>query len=132
MKFLSLLIIGFISHWSFGQTVLIGSTITWEKASHDFGDIYQGDKVTHTFKFVNTGSESLIISNVEVTCGCTVPKGWPRDPILPGDKGELEIQFNSASKFGKQNKVVTVISNALAGNSQVMFTANVLDKKPPN
>ncbi len=107
-----------------------GPAITWEKSEHDFGEINQGDKVHHTFRFINTGTEPLIITNVEVTCGCTVPKGWPRDPINPGYKGELEVLFNSSGKFGKQNKVVTVVSNAALGNSQVMFSATILEKKP--
>jgi hypothetical protein len=111
-------------------TDLKGAALTWEKTTFDFGDINQGDKVHHTFKFVNTGTDPLIITNVEVTCGCTVPKGWPRDPIMPGDKGELEVMFNSSGKFGKQNKVVTVVSNAALGNSQVMFSATILEKKP--
>ena len=107
-----------------------GPVITFEKKSHDFGDIVQGDKVEETFKFANTGTEPLIITNVQVTCGCTVPKGWPRDPIMPGGKGELTIAFNSAGKMGKQNKVVTVVSNAVnAEGAQISFTTNVLEKK---
>lgn len=107
-----------------------GPVITFEKKSHDFGDIYQGDKVEQVFKFTNTGSEPLIITNVQVTCGCTTPKGWPRDPIAPGQKGEITIAFNSAGKMGRQNKVVTVVSNAVnADGSQISFTTNVLEKK---
>lgn len=106
-----------------------GAIITWEVTSYEFGDIYKGDKVQHTFKFTNTGSSPLIITNVEVTCGCTIPKGWPRDPIMPGNRGELQVQFDSAGKFGRQNKVVTVVSNSRFGNSQITFSANVLDKK---
>jgi hypothetical protein len=107
-----------------------GPVITFEKKSHDFGDIYQGDKVEQTFKFTNTGTEPLIITNVSVTCGCTVPKGWPRDPIAPGQKGEITIAFNSAGKMGRQNKVVTVVSNAVnPDGTQISFTTNVLEKK---
>ncbi|MGE0772437.1 MAG: DUF1573 domain-containing protein [Cyclobacteriaceae bacterium] len=109
-----------------------GPAIAFEQATFDFGDLTQGDRVEHTFKFTNTGSKPLIITNVEVTCGCTTPKGWPRDPIQPGGKGELLIAFNSAGKYGRQNKVVTVVSNSVEGNSQVTFTANVLEKKAPN
>ena len=106
-----------------------GAIITWEVTSFEFGDIYKGDKVQHTFKFTNTGSSPLIITNVEVTCGCTIPKGWPRDPIMPGSRGELQVQFDSSGKFGRQNKVVTVVSNSRYGNSQITFSANVLEKK---
>lgn len=109
-----------------------GPVITWEKSTHDFGDVFQGDKVEHTFLFTNTGNKDLVITNVEVTCGCTTPKGWPRDPIAPSGSGELTVSFNSAGKIGKQNKVVTVTSNSVGTLNQVMFTATVLEKKEPN
>src|SRR5690606_1299878 len=105
--------------------------ITWEKASHDFGDINQGDKVEHTFAFTNTGNEPLIITNVQVTCGCTTPKGWPRDPIPPGGKSQITIGYNSTGKIGKQNKVITVVSNAIGDSNKISFTTNVLEKKQP-
>jgi hypothetical protein len=114
-----------------GQTS--GPVITWEKSAYDFGDLTQGDKVEHIFKFRNTGNEPLIITNIQVTCGCTTPKGWARDPILPGQSSEITIAFNSLGKFGKQNKVVTLVSNAVnPDGGQISFTANVLEKKNPN
>lgn len=106
-----------------------GASINWDKSTHDFGDVFQGDKVEHTFRFTNTGNKDLVITNVEVTCGCTTPKGWPRDPIAPGGSGELTIAFNSAGKIGKQNKVITITSNSVGTLNQVMFTATVLPKK---
>ena len=116
---------------SYAQTK--GPVITWEKSVHDFGDVAQGDKVEHTFKFKNTGSEPLIITNVQVTCGCTTPKGWARDPIAPGQSSEITIAFNSLGKFGKQTKVVTIVSNAInQEGGQISFLANVLEKKSPN
>jgi len=122
-----------IASVSFAQTSAKGAAITWEKSTFDFGDVTQGDKVEHVFKFKNTGSEPLIITNVQVTCGCTVPKGWARDPIAAGQPGEITIAFNSLGKFGKQNKVVTVISNAInPEGGQISFLANVLEKKTFN
>jgi hypothetical protein len=106
-----------------------GAAIEWEKRTHDFGDITEGDKVEYTYRFTNSGTEPLIITNVQVTCGCTTPKGWPRDPIKPGSHGEIPVQFNSTGKFGRQNKVVTIVSNSADGNSQITFSANVIDKK---
>ncbi len=113
------------------STKVAGPVITFEKKTHDFGDIFQGDKVEETFKFTNTGNEPLIITNVQVTCGCTTPKGWPKEPIQPGGKGEVTLAFNSAGKMGRQDKTVTVVSNAVnVDGTQIKFTANVLDKKP--
>lgn len=107
----------------------VGPIIQWDNPSHDFGDMVQGERVETTFKFTNTGNAPLVITNVEVTCGCTTPKGWPRDPIQPGAKGELTVAFNSVGKYGRQNKVVKVISNSVAAQNQVVFTANVLTKE---
>ena len=107
-----------------------GPVITWEKSTHDFGDIRQGDKVEYTYSFTNTGNEPLIITNVQVTCGCTTPKGFPRDPIAPGQSGEITVGFNSTGKIGKQNKVVTIVSNSTGNTNQVSFTTNIL--KPEN
>ncbi|MBS1544093.1 MAG: DUF1573 domain-containing protein [Bacteroidetes bacterium] len=107
-----------------------GPVITWEKASHDFGDMIQGEKQEYTFKFRNTGNAPLIITNVQVTCGCTTPKGWTRDPVNPGQSSELTIAFNSIGKYGRQNKVITIVSNAVNPEGrQISFTANVLERK---
>jgi len=111
---------------------LSGSVITWDKSSYDFGDITEGDKVSHTFKFTNTGNQPLVLTNVEVTCGCTTPKGWTRDPIAPGSTGELTVAFNSTGKSGKQNKVITITSNSVGTTNQIMITANVLERRPSN
>jgi len=107
-----------------------GPIISWEKSVHDFGDVPSGDKVEYTFRFKNTGSQALIITNVQVTCGCTTPKGWARDPIAPGETSEITIAFNSLGKFGLQKKVVTVISNAAnQDGGQITFNANVVERK---
>lgn len=107
-----------------------GAVITWEKKTHDFGNIVQGDKVEHTYYFTNTGNEPLIITNVQVSCGCTTPK-WPRDPIPPGGQGELTVGFNSAGKMGMQNKPVTLVSNAVNPEANtISFTTTILEKKP--
>lgn len=107
-----------------------GAVIAWEKKTHDFGNIVQGDKVEHIFYFTNTGNEPLIISNVQVSCTCTTLK-WPRDPIPPGGNGEINVSFNSTGKLGIQNKPVVLVNNAVSpeGNT-ITFTMNVVDKKP--
>jgi hypothetical protein len=107
-----------------------GPYLTWEKANYDFGDISQGEKVEHTFRFSNIGNEPLMITNVTTQCGCTAPKGWPRDPIAPGDRGEITIIFDSSGKFGRVNKVATIMSNAANKEGvQILLSGNVIEKK---
>ncbi len=134
-KYLILLFLVALSAQVFAQqpkapaAKLNGPILTFEKNTHDFGDIFQGDNVEQVFKFTNTGNEPLIITNIQVTCGCTAPE-WPRNPIPPGGKGEIKIGFNSAGKMGRQNKTVKVISNAANDEDTISFVTNILDKKP--
>lgn len=104
-----------------------GPIIAFEESSRDFGNITQGDKVEHVFKFENKGKTPLVISNVAATCGCTVP-AWPKEPIAPGQKGEIKVSFNSAGKMGKQNSVVRIYSNASEPIEKVSLISNVLPK----
>ena len=102
--------------------------IEFEDKSKDFGDIFQGDKVTHVFNFKNTGTEPLILSNVITSCGCTATE-WPREPIAPGASAAINATFNSRGKMGKQNKVITVVSNSSEGSARVNIISNVLPPK---
>lgn len=105
-----------------------GPVIKFEESSHEFGDIEQGDKVNYIFTFTNTGTEPLILTEVVTTCGCTAPS-WSREPVLPGKNGEVQITFNSAHKMGRQNKGITILSNAINSPARVTITGNVLPKK---
>ena len=82
----------------------------FEAVEWDFGDINQGDVVEYAFKFTNSGSDPLIITNAKGSCGCTVPE-WPRAPVAPGESGVIDVKFDSKGKKGKQNKRVTLTTN---------------------
>ena len=110
------------------ETSQPGPSITFEESSFDFGDIHQGDKVMHVFNFENTGDAPLIISNVQTTCGCTATD-WPRDPVAPGESASITVNFNSAGKMGRQNKIITIVSNSTAAVNQVKIVTNVLPAK---
>ena len=105
-----------------------GSKIVFKESKFDFGDITQGDQVEHVFEFENAGNEPLILSNVQTTCGCTA-SSWPREPIAPGETASITVTFNSRGKIGVQNKVITVISNAVNQRERVMIITNVMMPK---
>jgi len=98
--------------------------ILFEVEEFDFGTIKQGEKVSFSFNFENTGKEALIISNAQGTCGCTVPE-WPKEPILKNGRGTIKVEFNSAGKIGMQDKTVTVSSNARNGQVVLHLKGNV-------
>lgn len=94
--------------------------INFDETSWDFGTIQDGEVVKHIYTFTNTGKSPLIIQNATAQCGCTVPQ-WPREPIAPGQKGEIQVEFNSKGKVGVQSKSVTITANTQPEISQVML-----------
>lgn len=84
--------------------------LEFEKDFHDFGRIIQGEKVSYSFKFTNSGKSDLIISKVSTSCGCTVPE-FPKTPVRPGESNKIAVKFDSENRRGFQNKSITIISN---------------------
>ena len=99
--------------------------IKFEKSSHNFGEVHQGEKVEKVFIFKNTGTIPLLLSNVLSTCGCTIPE-WPKEPIPPGEEREIKVVFDATAKIGRQNKVITIRSNSKDGDCQIRISAMVL------
>jgi hypothetical protein len=91
----------------------------------NFGTIQQGDSPEFSFTFKNTGNEPMIISNAKGSCGCTVPQ-WPKDPIPPGENGEIAVKFNSK---GKENCEKGREKEKESGNVRKRKNENVIEKE---
>jgi hypothetical protein len=100
------------------------SQITFDQDTFNFGEVIEGENVSHAFTFTNTGNSDLIVSNAHGSCGCTVPE-WPKEPIRPGKKGSIDVVFNSAKRPGKAIKDVTVYANTEPTASKVVLVGNV-------
>jgi hypothetical protein len=81
-----------------------------KETSFDFGKIPQGRPVTHVFEVVNNGKDSLKISNVQASCGCTTPN-WDRNKVqAPKEKTAITVGYSAASE-GPFTKIITVTYN---------------------
>ena len=98
--------------------------ITFAKNEFDFGRILQGEVVSYTFHFTNTGNMPLIITSVEKSCCCTA-SDFPRQPIAPGEGGEIKVTYDSKGHSGFQTKTVTVNSNAIPSATTLRIKAEV-------
>ncbi|MCI0330509.1 MAG: DUF1573 domain-containing protein [candidate division Zixibacteria bacterium] len=76
----------------------------------DFGYIPRGAKVTHNFVLKNVGNDTLKITNVRKSCGCTAAP-LKKDVLFPGDTTELAVTFSSGAYQGPVSKAVYVESN---------------------
>lgn len=100
--------------------------ISFENETHDFGTIIEGEQVVHEYKFTNTGKGPLVISTVTASCGCTVPRTWPRTPIAPGESSAIKVEFNSEDRAGQTNKTITVNANTKPSTTFIKLVGKVV------
>jgi hypothetical protein len=126
------LIIAFIavSSTNVSAQKAMGPEMTATKLEVDFGEIMQNADGTREFKFTNTGSEPLLITNAAGSCGCTVPE-WPKEPTMPGKSNVIKIKYDT-SRLGQINKTVTVTTNEVEGkdsNGNPIYKNHVISVK---
>jgi hypothetical protein len=95
------------------------TTVEWASMEFNYGSVPTGTKVTHQFRFTNTGSEPLILTRVKASCGCTTPS-YSTEPVAPGADGFIDVAFNTTGKQGVQNKSVTVTGNFDGNTTQML------------
>lgn len=106
------------------NTPAADTKIEFTKKSFDFGDITEGETVSHTFFFKNTGDHNLLIRKIETGCGCTTVNHTDK-PIKPGKEGKIEIAFNSSGRYGKQYKEIRIFANVPQKEITLNFSANI-------
>lgn len=99
--------------------------ITFLEMEHDFGKIIQGEIVTYTFKFKNTGKSNLLVSAVSASCGCTATK-YSKEPVAPESDGFVQVTFISEGRKGFQSKTVTVLANTQPNKTTLRIKAMVV------
>jgi hypothetical protein len=91
---------------------------------HNFGYVKRGALVSHKFEIENTGNSPLVISNAEVACSCTIVD-FPKNPVIPGHKEIITVNFNTTSVWGRQDRLVYIVSNDPHSPSKLRFKAQV-------
>ena len=102
--------------------------MVFKNSELNFGTIVQGESVVKVYEFTNEGDVDLIISSANGSCGCTIPK-WPKKPIKKGEKGVIEVVFNSQGKEGIMNKKVYITANTNPTNNVIALKGEVVAPK---
>ena len=95
---------------SISYAQLYGPKLTCQEKQYDFGTVVQGEKVKHDYLITNTGDDTLKISNVHASCGCTAALP-DKKILLPGESANIKVEFNSLGRTGHQVKHITIKSN---------------------
>lgn len=116
-----------------GLTVTLAqkpAQIKFDKTTHNFGTFSEKDpKVTCTFTYTNIGEQVLVINQAIASCGCTVPE-YTKEPVKPGEKGEIKVTYNGTGKFpGHFKKSITVRTNGAVEMTRLYIEGDMTEAK---
>ena len=104
--------------------------IKFDTLTHNFGKFSEKEPIVNcTFTFTNVGEQNLIINQAIASCGCTIPE-YTKDPIKPGEKGQIKVTYNGTGKFpGHFKKSITVRTNGKVEMTRLYIEGDMEEEK---
>ena len=95
----------------------------------DFGKFSESSpKVSYVFTYTNVGDSPLIINQAMASCGCTVPE-YTKQPVMPGQKGEIKVTYNGTGRFpGHFKKSITIRTNGVVEMTRLYIEGDMLQE----
>lgn len=109
------------------QALKSGKELYFAESTYDYGQIEQDSDGLYKITFKNLGDKAIVINKVRSSCGCTIPS-WPKNPIEPGDGGEIEVKYNTALP-GAFMKSIHVYSSAANSPVKLIVKGKVIPKE---
>lgn len=93
-----------------------GAHIRLEQTEYDFGNVSRkGEDKSCVFRFVNDGTEPLVIFSAKTSCSCLKAE-FPRKPIMVGESSEIRLLLESKKMDkGVFRRVVQINSTSVGG-----------------
>ncbi len=122
MKKIFLLSILFVLGLGINANAQARADIKFEKTTQNVGSFSEKQSVVNAiYVFTNTGESPLVVHEVITSCGCTVPE-YSKQPIKPGEKGEIKVTYNGKGKpIGYFKKSIIVRSNATTPTTRLFI-----------
>ena len=112
-----------------GSAKSLRTSVKWSVDTIRFGTIEEGAVYLDSITVTNTGTRPYLVTSHQTTCDCTVLQA-PTQPVLPGEKGTLRIEFNSVGKAGKVSTAIVVQDNSSPNARSIIYlTGTVKSKK---
>lgn len=104
--------------------------IKFDKTTHNFGTFSEKNPVvSYSFAFTNVGEQPLVVNQAIASCGCTVPE-FTKEPVAPGQKGEIKVTYNGEGKFpGHFKKSITVRTNGSVEMTRLYIEGDMTEGK---
>lgn len=85
--------------------------LVFEQSTIELHPAIGDEKAVAHYKYQNKGDKPVAIKNVSTSCGCTAATAGGKTSAAPGEKGEVTATFSVGDRIGKQEKVITVVTD---------------------
>jgi hypothetical protein len=102
--------------------------LAFVKEFEDLGSLNVQDLQLFKFEieFVNKGDAPLLVSQVRGCCGTRITE-WTTEPVMPGKKGLIKIEFRLNPHPQTISRTLTVLSNDPEGMKIYRIRGQVVD-----
>ena len=100
--------------------------IRFADSKQNFGFVKRGNEVSLHYLFTNAGDQPLLISYASATCSCT-EVSWPKEPIMPGKSGTIEVVFKTDAAHDRQDRKIEVECNDPKSPVKIRFKGVVTE-----
>lgn len=108
-----------------------GAIIEFDSTVVRMGSVIQGEKPIITYRFKNTGNETLKFESIRPSCGCTVAD-LDKRIFEPGEEGELKIELDTFGKIGEMRKEIDITTNdAVNPELKLVLWADIIEHPDP-
>jgi mono/diheme cytochrome c family protein len=98
---------------------------SWAKETNVVGGV---DAAHFVFNFTNCASGSVVIQNLQTSCGCTTAQLPPLPWIIPaGASGQIRFTVNLPGKARRRTETATILTGR--GSQEISLNVNIL---PPD
>src|SRR3954469_20382546 len=94
------------------------------ESKKNFGSVKRGEIIKNLYEIKNSGDEPLVLTDAEVACSCTNVE-FTKQPVLPGKTTTVTVTFNTATVYGRQDRIVLLKSNDPKSPARLRFKGTV-------
>lgn len=94
--------------------VSTSATLSWQQTQMTLPAEAGEEALVATYRFKNTGTTPVTITNIRSNCGCTVANS-DQMTYEPGESGKIELVFTFGERIGPQRKVAWVQTDEPGG-----------------
>jgi hypothetical protein len=87
--------------------------------TYDWGAVSPA-KLKSVIEVKNVGDDTLKITNVRPSCGCTTAP-IDRNMLMPGESGKISVEIDMTSRTGPTTKTITVSSSDPKNPTQIIY-----------